>query len=110
MNSTRITTPGVSSVIASTFSLSSSRVMPETRMRSAGRAAPAAPPATTTTGSFKACRSSVDLAQLPGCPLARLLGLHLAAARLGVHHGDDVLVPGFGRLLVGLAGKAHQPG
>src|SRR6188472_1584158 len=108
MKITRSSIPGVSSVAARTFSLSSKRVQRETRPRSAGAAMLAAPPAPATTGSFKAGRSAVDLAQLARGPLDGFLGLHLAARRIRVHHGDDVLVPGFRGLLVGRATETHQ--
>src|SRR6476661_10441348 len=100
MNTARMITPGASSVAARTLSLSSRRVRRETRVR----------PPLTAVASFKRRRSApgVDLAQLARGPLHRFLGLHLPAARLRVHHGDDELVPGLGGLLVGLAGVAHQ--
>src|SRR6185295_4291141 len=109
MNNTRMSTPGVSRAAASRFSLSSKRVRRETRPRSAGAAMLAAPPAPATTGSFKACRSGVNLAQLGRGPLHRLLGLHLAVRRLRVHIDDDVFVPRFGGLLRRRAGEAHVP-
>src|SRR6185295_5969454 len=107
MKSTRMSTPGVSRAAASRFSLSSKRVRRETRPRSAGAAMLAAPPAPATTGSFKASRSGVDLAQFGRGPLDRFLGLHLAACRLRVHVDDDVLVPRLGGLLRRRAGETH---
>src|SRR6185436_13496316 len=92
MKSARIATPGASNAAARAVSLSSSRVRRETRARSVRRGRSGA----------------VDLAELARRPLHRFLGAHLAAAGLRVHHGDDELVPRLRRLLVGLAGMAHQ--
>src|ERR1051326_2236692 len=92
MKSKRITTPGASSVVARTFSLSSSRVSRETRACS----------------PLRSVRSGVDLRQLARGPLHRFLGAHLAAAGLRVHHGDDELVPRLRGLAVRLAAVAHQ--
>src|SRR5688572_31036391 len=100
MNSARMMTPGASSAPASAFSLSSSRVKRETRWRL---------PFTTTASLKRGSGSGVDLTELTGRPLHRFLRLHLAAARLRIHHGDDELVPGLGGFLVGLALVAHQP-
>src|SRR5574339_1095361 len=101
MNTSRMITPGPSSAVASTFSLSRMRVRRETRWTRLPLAAIA---------SFKrGSGAGVDLAQLARRPLHGLLGLRLAAAGLRVHHGDDELVPGLGGLLVGLALVAHQP-
>src|SRR5215471_15009468 len=108
MKSASIATPGARSAAARSFSFSSRRTSPDTRTRSSESAAAATPCVPGMAASFKARRSGVDLAELAGRPLHRFLGLHLAAAGLGVHHRDDELVPGLRRALVGLAGIAHQ--
>src|SRR3990170_3569610 len=99
MKSARMMMPGASSAAASAFSLSSSRVKRETRGRR---------PLTTIASLKRGSASGVDLAELTGRPLHRLLGLHLAAARLRVHHGDDELVPRLGGALVRLSLVPHQ--
>ena len=96
-------TPGASSAAASTLLASRAGASSARRDAIGGERRARGAPVPATTGSFKARRSGVDLAQLARGPLHRLLGLHLAAARLRVHHGDDVLVPGLGGLLVRLA-------
>src|SRR6185503_12177946 len=98
MNSARITTPGASSALARTFSLSSRRVTRETRSRL---------PVTTVASFKRALAGGVDLAQLARRPFHRFLGLG-AAAGACIHDGDDELVPGFGGALVRLALVAHQ--
>src|SRR5690349_18409119 len=108
MKSASMTTPGRSSAVASSFSLSSRRTSGDTRTLSAESAAAAAPSRAGMAVPFKTRRSGVDLAELAGRPLHRLLRLHLAAAGLCVHHRDDELVPRLGGTLVRLASIAHQ--
>src|SRR5688572_33495022 len=101
MNSARMITPGASSAPARARSFSARRVRRET----GGDAMRRPPPVTIASFKMPLC-AGVDLAQLARGPLHRFLGLRLATAGLRIHHGDDVLVPGLGGFLVGLAGEA----